>query len=122
VTWEISSAPVRRTDVTIRTAAEIEQDARDAARRADVGLKVTAVTLLWLVSVSLLLGFGLTTRDPDRTNAAAALVAIVLPFVGAVIATRNRMPVLGGVYVVVTLAMATVVVMVPALGIVWAAR
>jgi hypothetical protein len=115
------STPVRRTDVMIRSAAEIEQDARDAARRADVGLKVTAVTLLWLVSVSLLLGFGLTTRDPDTTNVAAALVAIVLPFVGAVIATRNRMPVLGGVYVVVTLAVATLVVMVPALGIVWAA-
>jgi|tagenome__1003787_1003787.scaffolds.fasta_scaffold20444263_1 hypothetical protein len=117
----MAGTPVRRADVTIRTAAEAEQDARDAARRADVGLKVTAVTLLWLVSVSLLLGFGLTTRDAGATNAAAALVAIVLPFVGAVIATRNRMPVLGGVYVVVTLAMATLVVIVPALGILWAA-
>jgi hypothetical protein len=105
---------IRRTDVALRTPAEVQQDERDAARRTDVALKVTAVTLLWLVSVSLLLGWGLTVRGSAAgTNLAAAGLGILLPFVGAVIATRNRMPVLGGVYVVVTLAM-----VVPAVGIV----
>ena len=110
----IQAGPVRRTDVAARTPAEISREAREAARRADVVLKVAAVTLLWLVSVSLLLGWGLTVRgDATGTDAAAAGLGVLLPFVGAVIATRNRMPVLGGVYVVMTLAM-----VVPAVGIV----
>jgi hypothetical protein len=108
------AGPVHRTDVAFRTPAEIRRDEREAARRADVLLRVAAVTLLWLVSVSLLLGWGLTGHgDATGTDAAAAALGILLPFVGAVIATRNRMPVLGGVYVVVTLAM-----VVPAVGIV----
>jgi hypothetical protein len=105
---------IRRTDVTLRTAAEARREAREAARRTDVVLKVVLVTLSWLVSVSLLVGWGLTgSGRADGTNAAAALLAVLLPFVGAVIATRNRLFVLGGVYVVLTLAM-----VLPALGIV----
>ena len=66
------------------------------------------------MSVSLLVGWGLANPGRnDGTNAAAALLTIVLPFLGAVIATRNRMPVLGGCYVVMTLVMVF-----PALGIV----
>jgi hypothetical protein len=119
VTLEIARTPIGRTDVTIRTAAEIRRDERDAAHRADVALKVTAVTLTCLVSVSLLLGYGLTIPGGSRaTIAAAALVAIVFPFVAAVIATRNRRFVLGGVYVVLTLAVALTVMMVlPALSV-----
>jgi hypothetical protein len=119
VTLEIARTPIRRTDVTIRTAAEVRRDERDAAHRADVALKVAAVTLTWLVSVSLLVGYGLTTAGGTRaTDVAAALVAIVSPFVAAVIATRNRQFVLGGVYVVLTLAVALTVMMVlPALSV-----
>jgi hypothetical protein len=119
VTLEISRAAIGRADVTVRTAAEIRRDEREAAHRADVALKVAAVTLSWLVSVSLLLGYGLTDRGgAGRTNAAAALVAIVFPFVAAVIATRNRQFVLGGIYVVLTLTVAVTVMMVlPALSV-----
>jgi hypothetical protein len=116
---EPAGGPIRRTDVTVLSPEEIRRAARDAARRADVILKIIAITLLWLVSVSLLLGFGLTTRDPGPSNVLAALVAVVLPFAGAVLATRAHMPVLGGVYAGLTLAMATLAVLVPALGVVW---
>jgi hypothetical protein len=122
VTAEITDTAdtlIRRTDVTVRSPEEVRRDALDAARRADVTLKVVAITLLWLVLVSLLLGFGLTTHDAGTSNLLAALVAVVLPFTGAVLATRARMPVLGGVYAALTLAMATLAVVVPALGIVW---
>ena len=119
MTVQIPRAEIGRTDVTIRTAAEVRRDERDAAHRAEVALKVTAVTLTCLVSVSLLLGYGLTTPGGARgTIAAAALVAIVFPFVAAVIATRNRQFVLGGVYVVLTLAVAlTVMTVLPALSV-----
>jgi hypothetical protein len=119
VTLEIPRAPIGRTDVLVRSAAEIRRDEREAAHRAEVALKVTAVTLSWLVSVSLLLGYGLTTHGSSRgTDAAAALVAIVFPFVAAVIATRNRQFLLGGVFVVLTLAVALTVMMVlPALSV-----
>jgi hypothetical protein len=114
VTSEIRRGPVRRTDVTVRTAAEARRDERAARHRAEVALKVTAVTLAWLVSVSLLVGWSLTVRGgAEPTNTAAAVLTVVLPFVGAVIATRNRQFVLGGVYVVLTLLM-----VLPALGII----
>jgi hypothetical protein len=119
VTSETPRAAVGRTDVTVRTDAEIDRDQREAARRADVALKVAAVTLSWLVSVSLLVGYGLTVRGgAGQTNAAAAAVAILFPFVGAVIATKNRQFVLGGVYVVLTLVtVLTLFVVLPALGV-----
>lgn len=122
VTVEITDpgdAPIRRTDVTIASAAETRREALAAARRAEVTLQLIAVTLLWLVLVSLLLGFGLTTHDARTSNVLAALVAVVLPFTGAVLATKAKMPILGGVYAALTLAAATLVVLIPALGLVW---
>ncbi len=111
--------PIRRTDVTIASAAETRREAHAAARRAEITLQLVAITLLWLVLVSLLLGFGLTTHDPATSNVLAALVAVVLPFTAAVLATKAKMPILGGVYAALTLAAATLVVLVPVLGIVW---
>jgi hypothetical protein len=122
-------AAVRRTDVTVRTAEEIRADQREAALRVDVALKVTLVTLFWLVSLSLLIGWEFSAPDrPTRSEilasgnvlaaraqaeqqpggsgyAVAAVLAVLLPFVCAVIATRNRRFFLGGAYVVLTLVM-----------------
>ena len=98
--------PLSRIDVGQRSEHEIRADRRAAALRTEVALKVTLVTLLWLVTVSLLVGWGVT--GPERqpgTLLLAALAAVVLPFVGAVIATRNGRYFLGGVYAALTLAM-----------------
>ena len=106
MTLEIERTPLSRVDVGLRSAQEIRADRRAAALRTEVALKVTLVTLSWLVSVSLLVGWGVT--GPERqpgTLLLAALLAVVLPFVGAVIATRHGRFFLGGVYVVLTLAM-----------------
>jgi hypothetical protein len=95
-----------RIDVGQRSPGEIRADRRAAVLRTEVALKVTFVTLLWLVTVSLLVGWGVT--GPERqpgTLFLAALLAVVMPFVGAVIATRHGRFFLGGVYVVLTLAM-----------------
>ena len=104
-----------RTQVTVRTALEIRQERREAARRQEVALRVALVTLCWLVSVSLLVGWGLTVPDRQGSSTSstlAALLAVVLPFVAAVIATKNKQFIVGGCYVVLTLAM-----VLPALGI-----
>ena len=106
MTLEIERTPLSRVDVGRPSAQEIRADKRAAALRTEVALKVTLVTLSWLVSVSLLVGWGVT--GPERqpgTLLLAALLAVVLPFVGAVIATRHGRFFLGGVYVVLTLAM-----------------
>lgn len=105
-TREPGSAPLSRTDVAVKSAQEIRAERRAAALRAEVALKVTLVTLTWLVTVSLLLGWGITgpQRQPG-TILLAALAAVVGPFVGAVIATRHGQFRLGGVYVVLTLVM-----------------
>jgi formate hydrogenlyase subunit 4 len=106
VTLEIERTPLSRVDVGLPSAQELRADRRAAALRTEVALKVSLVTLSWLVSVSLLVGWGVTgpQRQPG-TLLLAALLAIVLPFVGAVIATRHGRFFLGGVYVVLTLAM-----------------
>ena len=97
---------LRRTDVTVPSPAEERADRRRAAMRAEVKLRVIALTLAWVVSMAMLLGWGLANQGPNEgTNATAALVGIVLPFVCAVLGTRHRMPVLGGGYAVVTLLM-----------------
>jgi hypothetical protein len=104
-----------RSQVTVRTALEIRQERRDAARRTEVALRVALVTLIWLVSVSLLVGWGLTGPKQEggtTSSALAAVLAVLLPFVAAVIATKNRQFIVGGVYVVLTLAM-----VLPAVGI-----
>jgi hypothetical protein len=106
VTLEIERPSLSRVDVAVRSPSEIRADRRAAALRTEVALKVTLVTLIWLVSVSLLVGWGLlgAERQPG-TLLLAGLAAVVLPFVGAVIATRHGQFFLGGVYVVLTLAM-----------------
>ncbi len=95
----------------LRVALAKLEDRRETHRRTDVALKVTLVTLIWLVSLALLLGWGLT-GGAGAERQFAALVAVVLPFVAAVIATKNGYVWLGGAYVVLTLAM-----VLPALGI-----
>jgi len=90
--------------------AKIE-DPRVEARRKEVALQVVAITLFWLVSLALLIGWGLTGRA-GRERDVAALLAIVVPFVAAVVATKNGSFRLGGAYVVLTLAM-----VLPAMGI-----
>lgn len=100
-----------RSGFAMRVALAKLEDRRDAHRRTDVALKVTLVTLIWLVSLALLLGWGLT-GSAGAERQLAALVAVVLPFVAAVIATKNGYVWLGGAYVVLTLAM-----VLPALGI-----
>ncbi|BFU43434.1 hypothetical protein [Krasilnikovia sp. MM14-A1004] len=108
MTPEAVPSPIRRTDVTARTTREIEQDERDAVRRTTVTLQVTLVTLVWMVSVSLALGWGVTGNPggpPGRAFTLASVLVVLLPFVAAVIATRNGRVWLGGVYVVLTLAM-----------------
>ena len=105
----------RRTDFELRLALAKQEPKREAVRRTEVALRVALVTLIWLVSVSLLLGWGLTVPEgqSDATSSSmAAVLAVLLPFVAAVIATKNRQFVVGGVYVVLTLAM-----VLPALGI-----
>jgi hypothetical protein len=111
----VQPAQPHRNQVTVRTALEIRQEQRDAARRTEVALRVVLVTLIWLVSVSLLVGWGLTgpKREGGSTSSAlAAVLAVLLPFVAAVIATKNKQFIVGGVYVVLTLAM-----VLPAVGI-----
>jgi hypothetical protein len=95
----------------LRVALAKLEDRREGHRRTDVALKVTFVTLLWLVSLALLVGWGLTGSAGGERQF-AALVAVVLPFVAAVIATRNGYVWLGGADVTLTLAM-----VLPALGI-----
>ena len=95
----------------LRVALAKLEDRRDVHRRTDIALKVILVTLIWLVSLALLLGWGLT-GSAGAERQFAALVAVVLPFVAAVIATKNGYVWLGGAYVVLTLAM-----VLPALGI-----
>ena len=96
----------RTSDFLLRMAFALEKDPTEDVRRTHVRLQVTVVTLIWLVAVPLLLGWGLTGehRDPDVLATAAALT-LVLPFVAAVIATRARRFALGGAYVILTLVM-----------------
>ena len=94
-----------------RVALAKIEDPRVVTRRREVWLRVVAITLSWLVITSLLIGWGLT-GTAGRERDVAALLAIVVPFVAAVLATKNGQFRLGGTYVVLTLAMVF-----PALGI-----
>jgi hypothetical protein len=94
-----------------RVALAKVEDPRDIARRRELALRVLAITLFWLVSLALLIGWGLT-GTPGRERDVAALLAIVVPFAAAVVATKNGSFRLGGAYVVLTLAM-----VLPAMGI-----
>jgi hypothetical protein len=89
-----------------RTAEEMRADRLAAARRGEAALHVAVVTLVWLVSVPFLLGWGLLgARREDGVIMLAALLTVVLPFTGATIATRSGLYFTGGCYVVLTLAM-----------------
>ena len=94
-----------------RVALAKLEDPRELAHRQEVALRVVAITLFWLVSLAMLIGWGLTGR-PGAERDVAALLAVVVPFAAAVIATKNGRFWLGGTYVVLTLAM-----VLPAMGI-----
>ena len=92
-----------------------QRDPADDVRRTRVTLQVIAVTLAWLVIVPIIVIYGMTGRRRDGdVFTLAAFLMVLLPFAGAVIATRNRRFGLGGAYVVLTLLM-----VIPA---VWIAR
>ena len=99
------------TGFAVRMALAKLEDRREVSHRTDVVLQVTAVTLAWLVLLALLLGWGMTGHAGGE-RWLAALIAVVLPFVAGVIATRNGLVWLGGLYVALTLVM-----VLPALGI-----
>jgi hypothetical protein len=89
-----------------RMAFAVRKDPAEARHRTHVTLQIVLVTLAWLVFVPLLLVYGLT--GPGRGGdvfTLAAVLTLALPFIGAVIATRNQRMTLGGCYVVLTLLM-----------------
>ena len=86
-------------------AFALQKDPDDDIRRHQFRLKIIMVTLGWLVTVPILLLYGWMTRDDVVFDVAAALT-LLGPFVAAVIATKNRRPGVGALYVVLTLLMA----------------
>jgi hypothetical protein len=106
----VTTVDDQQSGFAMRVALAKLEDRREVARRQEVALRVAAVTLAWLVSMALLLGWGLTGHAGHERDL-AALIAVVLPFVAAVISTRHGYMGLGGAYVVLTLAM-----VLPALG------
>ncbi|GGK80413.1 hypothetical protein [Mangrovihabitans endophyticus] len=99
----------KRDDFAMRMRFARTADPQETLRRAEIALWIAAITLLWLVSVSLLLGLGVADGhhfgDRSAAFALAAGVAVLLPFLAAIIATRHGRPWLGGTYMVLTLAM-----------------
>ena len=83
--------------------AKIE-DPREVARRREVALQIVAITLFWVVALAMLIGWGLT-GTAGRERDVAALLAVLVPFVAAVVATKNGAFRLGGAYVTLTLVM-----------------
>ena len=107
----------RRSGFAVRVARAKQPDRAEAARRLDLVLRITALTLAWLVTVSLLVGLGIA--DGARLGQShpafvlAAVAAVLLPFSAAGLATRHGEVWIGAAYVVLTLVM-----MVPAAGLV----
>ena len=96
-----------------RMAFAVRKDPGAAARRTRVRLQILLVTLAWLVSVPLLVVAGLSGRPRhDSIFTLAAVLALLGPFVAAVIATRSQRFGAGAAYIVLTLLM-----IVPALAI-----
>jgi hypothetical protein len=94
------------TGYAARMAFARQKDPTEPARRTHLHLKLTAVTLGWLVTVPLLLLYGLTGhRRGDDIFDAAAFATLLGPFIAAVISTKNNRFGLGGAYVVLTLLM-----------------
>jgi len=100
----VTTVDDQQSGFAMRVALAKLEDHRDVARRREIVLRVTAITLAWLVLLALLLGWGLT-GGAGHERYLAAIVAVVLPFTAAVLATRRGYPWLGGAYVVLTLAM-----------------
>ncbi|MFI5930878.1 hypothetical protein [Actinoplanes sp. NPDC051494] len=116
MTLEIERPADVERPIVRRTAEDVRADRRAAARRHQAALHVVAVTLAWLVCVPLVLGWGvLGPQRQDGVVLFAALLAVVMPFTAAVIATRSGLYFTGGCYVVLTLAM-----IVPAVSVVQA--
>ena len=89
-----------------RMAFALRKDPADSVRRTQVTLKIIMVTLAWLVTVPLLILYGVTGRE--RGNGVfvlAALLTVLGPFIAAVIATRNQRFGIAGTYIVLTLLM-----------------
>ncbi len=114
MTLEIERPLPAARPVLRRTEQEVAEDRRAAVRRSEAALHIAVVTLAWLVLVPFLLGWGVlgAERSPGAI-ALAALLAIVLPFTGAVLATRAGLFFTAGCYAVLTLIM-----VVPAISIV----
>lgn len=97
--------PVER-PVLRRTEQEVLEDRRAAKLRAEAALHIAVVTLAWLVLVPFLLGWGVLGAERSLgAIALAALLAIVLPFTAAVLATRATLFFTAGCYAVLTLVM-----------------
>ncbi|MEV6595632.1 hypothetical protein AB0M36_02085 [Actinoplanes sp. NPDC051346] len=106
MTLEIEGPPLARRAVVHRTAQEKRDDRRAAAGRRQAALHVLLVTLVWLVSVPFLLGWALLGDERQAgTLVFAAMLSVVLPFTGAVVATRSGLFFTGGAYAMLTLAM-----------------
>ena len=89
-----------------RMAFALQKDPLEAPRRTHLHLKLTAITLAWLVAVPLLLVYGLTGPGrADNVLDLAAFGTLLGPFAAAVLATKNRRFGLGGGYIVLTLLM-----------------
>jgi hypothetical protein len=94
------------TGYAARMAFALQKDPAEPARRTHLHLKLTAVTLGWLVTVPILLVYGLTGRNRgDDVFDLAAFATLLGPFVASVIATKNDRYGLGTAYVVLTLLM-----------------
>jgi hypothetical protein len=82
------------------------KDPADAVRRTQITLQVVVVTLAWLVTVPLLVVYGLTgPRRGHDVFSLAAFLTVLGPFLAAVIGTRNQRFGIGGTYIVLTFLM-----------------
>jgi hypothetical protein len=102
----VTTVDEQQSGFAMRVAQSKIEPRRDVARRTEVALRVTAVTLAWLVTMALLLGWSVASPGPAGAERyVAALIAILLPFVAAVMAVSNHQGRLGGAYIVLTLVM-----------------
>ncbi|WP_127501740.1 hypothetical protein [Actinoplanes solisilvae] len=89
-----------------RMAYARQKDPADLARHVAVKRRVTALTIGWAIIVPILIVYALTAiAGSAEVLLAAAVLTVLLPFLGAVIATHGRRFGIGGAYVVLTLLM-----------------
>ena len=117
-TEDVTTAAAAHSDgFAARMAYAVHKDPGEGARRTTLHLRLTAVTLGWLVSVPLLLGYGLLDDHHGGVVATTtALLAVTLPFVAAAMATHAGRFGIAGVYVVITLLMALPAAVIAQLG------